>query len=335
MDTATSFRAIAVRELAEEGAGSLALTLVAGARGLENPITFPRIQKAALAVSGFVDALHPGRVQVLGSSEVSYLKTLGARRRVEIFRKICEAPVSCFVVTKGLAPPDELVVAAEAKGIPVFTTPLLSSQCIDRLQRYLDLKLAPHTTIHGNLLDLYGLGVLILGESGIGKSECALDLITRGHRLVSDDAVEIHRDSAGVLVGAGPELTRHHMEIRGLGVINIHDLFGISAIRTTKTVELVVELEKWEEGKAYDRLGLDEESYLILDTPLPFIRMPVGPGRNIAILLEVAARNHLLKNRGYHAAKQLVDKVSRVIAASRPAAPGPRLPRLRGGKGRG
>jgi HPr kinase/phosphorylase len=302
---------IPVGDLLGEEAAHLRLRLRAGAAGLDKRITFPRIQKAALAAAGHIEAIHPGRVQILGSSEMTYLGKRAARWRAAVFRKVCSrAPVACFVITRGLDPPEELIREAEAHAIAVFTTDLMSSACIDQIQRYLDDRLAPRTTVHGDLVDVYGLGVLLLGQSGIGKSECALDLITRGHRLVSDDVVEIRRESS-ILVGSGPELTKYHMEIRGLGVINIRDLFGISAIRNTKFIELTVMLEPWQEGKPYDRLGLDEPRYTILDVELPLVRMPVAPGRNLAILIEVASRNQLLKLRGYHGARSFVDRMTK------------------------
>jgi HPr kinase/phosphorylase len=306
-----SYGTIPVRALLDEGALHLKLELCAGSAGLDRLILSPHIQRAALAVSGHVGSVHPGRNQILGASEMSYLKTCPPRRRASVFRKICTTtPVTCFVVTGGLPPPEELGRECEAHAIPLFRTEDSSSTCIDSIQRLLDDRLAPRTTVHGDLVDVYGLGVLLLGQSGIGKSEAALDLITRGHRLVSDDVVEIRRES-NVLVGCGPELTKYHMEIRGLGLLNIRDLFGISAIRQTKFIEMVVMLEPWEEGKQYDRLGIDEVLYTILDVELPFVRMPVAPGRNLAILIEVASRNQLLKVRGINAARSFVDRMAK------------------------
>ena len=311
---------IPVRDLLSEPAAHLHLVVRAGVAGLDRRITWPRIQKAALAVTGHIEAVRPGRVQVLGKSEVTYLETRGTRKRAAIIRKICSsAPITCFLITRSLTPPEELLAEAERHAIPVLLTDLMSSACIDQVQHYLDDRLAPRTTVHGDLVDVYGLGVLLMGESGIGKSECALDLITRGHRLVSDDVVEIRREDR-VLVGSGPELTKYHIEIRGLGLLNIRDLFGISAIRNTKFIEMVVMLEPWQKGKQYDRLGLDEARYQLLDVELPLVRMPVAPGRNLAILVEVASRNQLLKLRGYHAAQSFVDRMTKEMER-RPEAP--------------
>jgi len=305
---------VLVRELLAPSAAHLHLTLRAGEQGLDRPITHPRVQKAALAVTGHVDAVQPGRVQILGSSEITYLAAQAPRKRAAILRKVCsQAPVTCFVVTRSLEPPQELLLEAEQNTIAVLTTELSSSPCTDQIQRFLDDRLAPRTTVHGVLIDVYGLGVLLLGESGIGKSECALDLITRGHRLVTDDMVEIRRESNRELLGYGPAIGKYHMEIRGLGLINIRDLFGISAIRNTKVIELVILLEPWQKGKQYDRLGLEEATYSILEIELPLLRMPVAPGRNLSMLIEVAARNQLLKLRGYHAAREFAAQVSREI----------------------
>jgi HPr kinase/phosphorylase len=191
----------------------------------------------------------------------------------------------------------------------VLVTTLLSSTLIDRITHYLEDRLAPRTQVHGVLLDVYGLGVLIRGDSGIGKSEAALDLVVRGHRLVADDVVQIRRVGNNVLMGTGPEILRHHMELRGLGIINIKDLFGVAAVRNEKAIDLVVDLSRWDERQHYDRLGLDSDRVEILDVALPLLRMPVAPGRNMAILVEVASRNHLLVVRGYHAARELIRKV--------------------------
>src|SRR6185436_8830449 len=245
-----------------------------------------------------------------------------AVRRASVLERLASCRISCFVVTKGLDAPGELVRAAEKAGIPVLATRTASTPFIKALSAFLEERLALRIHLHSVLIDIFGLGVLIVGESGIGKSECALDLIDRGHRLVADDVVEIKR-MADALLGSSPDLTRYHMELRGLGVINIKDLYGVSSIRLSQRVELVVSLERWEAGREYDRLGLKDESFRVLDLDVPLIRMPVAPGRNIAILLEVAARNHLLKQRGYDAARRMAEQVDALILAG--AAPdGPR-----------
>jgi HPr kinase/phosphorylase len=309
---------VAVAELLDEAAQPLKLDLAAGRAGLDHRVHLPRVQRPGLALTGYTDYIRYGRVQIVGSSEVGYLHKLPSRRRSAILAKLCHCRITCFVVTKGLVPPTELLSAAEERGIPVLTTPLESTTFIKLLSAFLEERLATRLHLHSVLLDVFGLGVLILGESGIGKSECALDLIDRGHRLVADDVVEIKR-MGDVLVGVSPDLTRFHMELRGLGVLNIKDLYGVSSMRLSKRVELVIQLERWEAGKEYDRLGLRDETFLILGIEVPLVRMPVAPGRNIALLVEVAARNQLLREGGYDAAKRFVERVDELVGSpSRP-----------------
>ena len=309
---------VAVAELVDPAAQPLKLDLAAGRAGLEHRVHLPRVQRPGLALTGYTDYIRYGRVQIVGSSEVGYLRKLPPRRRTAILAKLCRCRITCFVVTKGLVPPTELLSAAEARGIPVLTTPLESTAFIKILSVFLEERLATRLHLHSVLLDVFGLGVLILGESGIGKSECALELIDRGHRLVADDVVEIKR-MGDVLVGVSPDLTRFHMELRGLGVLNIKDLYGVSSIRLSKKVELVIQLERWEAGKEYDRLGLRDETFLILGVEVPLVRMPVAPGRNIALLVEVAGRNQLLREGGYDAAKRFVERVDELVGS--PAKP--------------
>lgn len=294
--------------LADDDAASLGLVLLSGGDGIANVVDRSRIQKPGLALAGFLEYIHPGRIQVLGKSETSFLNERAPAERSRIVSQLCRQGVSCFVLTTGLEPPDELLDETERQGVPLLRTELSSSTTIERLTRYLEDKLAPRSVVHGVLLDVYGLGVLLIGDSGVGKSECAIDLVVRGHRLVSDDIVEIKR-LGDTLVGTGPELTRYHMELRGVGIINVKDLFGVASVRLTKFVEFVLKLDPWKPGKKYDRLGLDDNGYEILGITLPYIEMPVGPGRNLSVLIEVAARNHLLKLKGYHPARELARKL--------------------------
>lgn len=307
-----------VRELVGRDAPDLGLKVVAGRAGLGREVQLSRVQRPGLALTGYTDYIRYGRVQIIGGSEIGYLATLTSRQRARVLGKLVRCQISCFVVTKGLTPPRELIAEAETHGVPVLVTPLQSTPFIKGLASFLDERLAMRVHLHSVLTDVFGLGVLITGESGIGKSECALDLVDRGHRLVADDVVEIKRMS-DVIVGGSPDLTRYHMELRGLGVLNIKDLYGVSSIRVSKRIELVVSLERWDTGKEYDRLGLQDEKFLILGVELPLIRMPVGPGRNIALLVEVASRNQLLKERGYDAARRFSERVDEVLASGRPA----------------
>jgi HPr kinase/phosphorylase len=221
------------------------------------------------------------------------------------------------LITGGFAPPEEVVREAERVKLPLLRTKVATPIAIAKLTALLEDWLAERTIVHAVLMDILGLGVLITGDSGIGKSECALDLIVRGHRLVADDTVEIRRRAESILIGTCPELTRHHMELRGLGVINVKDLFGIASTRSSKRVELVVQLERWDPGREYERLGLDDESKEILGLRVPLIRMPVAPGRSVAILVEVAARNQLLRSRGHHAARELAARLEQTLRDAR------------------
>jgi HPr kinase/phosphorylase len=305
---------VEVRELLGEAAAGLGLRLVAGEAGLAHAIRLPRVQRPGLALTGYTDYIRYGRVQILGGSEMGYLQKLSPRRRATSLAKLARCRVSCFVVTKGLAPPAELLEQAEARGIPVLATSTESTPFIKKLTAYLDERLAVRLHLHSVLMDVFGLGVLITGESGIGKSECALDLLDRGHRMVADDVVELKR-MGETLVGSCPELTRDHMELRGLGVINIKDLYGVSSIRLSQRIELIVNMERWDPAREYERLGLGGETREILGVKLPQVRMPVAPGRNTAILVEVAARNQLLKERGYDAARRFADRVDELMQA--------------------
>ena len=319
-----------VSALVEAGAEPLRLKLAAGERGLDHIITLARVQRPGLAVSGYTDYIRYVRVQIMGGSELGFLGRMSRARREAAVATLVRARISCFVVTKGLQPPVELLEQAEKRGIPVLTTPLESTPFIKALSAFLEERLALRLHLHSVLLDVFGLGVLIVGESGIGKSECALDLIDRGHRLIADDVVEIKRIGDG-LIGASPDLTRYHMELRGLGVLNIKDLYGVSSVRMSQRIELVVSLERWETGREYDRLGLRDEQFMILGIEVPLVRMPVAPGRNIAILVEVASRNRLLKDRGYDAARRFAERVDELIekdaiapARRKPAARAPK-----------
>lgn len=283
----------------------LSVELLGGAAGLDRPITSPSIQKTGLALAGFHSYLQPGRVLIYGESELQYLESLPGDRRREVLGQCFATDIPCVLLSGGGHLPEGLVDAAESAGLPLLVTPAQTAVAISRISALLGDRLAIREMVHGVLLEILGLGVLIVGESGIGKSECALDLVCRGHRLVADDTVEIRRREDMTLLGSCPPLTRNHMEVRGLGLINIRDLFGVAATRVSKRIELTVQLERWDSSHEYDRLGLDELTHEFLGVRVPLIRMPVAPGRNLATLVEVAARNQLLRNRGIHAARQL------------------------------
>jgi HPr kinase/phosphorylase len=296
---------------ARGAASGLEADLLAGSAGLDRAINLPYIQKTGLALAGFDEYLRPGRVLVFGESEIRFLERMNPETRTGSLRRLFARDLPCVLVTSGFDAPAEMISEAERAGIPLLRTSLPTPIAIARLNAHLEDQLAPRETRHGVLMDILGLGVFIAGESGIGKSECALDLVVRGHRLVADDTVEVRCRAESTVIGVCPELTRGHIEIRGIGLINVADLFGISATRTSKRVELIVQLERWEAGKAYDRLGLDTEMQDILGAKVPLVRMPVAPGRNLAMLVEVAARNQLLRSRGRHAAKLLAERLER------------------------
>ncbi len=298
--------------LGARGAGSgLDADLLAGSAGLDRRISLPYIQKTGLALAGFDEYLRAGRVLVFGESEIRFLERMNTETRAGSLRRLFGRDLPCVLVTDGFEAPAEMIAEAERSGVPLLRTALSTPIAIARLTSHLEDQLAPREIMHGVLMDILGLGVFIAGDSGIGKSECALDLVVRGHRLVADDTVEVRCRAQSILIGACPELTRNHIEIRGLGLINVGDLFGISATCNSKRVELIVQLERWEAGREYDRLGLDMETENMLGVKVPLIRMPVAPGRNLAMLVEVAARNQLLRSRGRHAAKLLAERLER------------------------
>jgi HPr kinase/phosphorylase len=309
----------------------LPLELLSGHSGLERAIASPHIQKTGLALAGFHEYLQPGRILVFGESEVRYLESLDGTTRISMLAAAFAHDIPCVLITGGWHPPSELMAACERFHVPLIRTSIATPVAIAKIGAVLENALAVRQVVHGVLVDILSLGVLITGDSGIGKSECALDLVVRGHRLVADDAVEVRLRGERDLIGTCPELTRHHMEVRGLGIINIRDLFGVASTRTSKRMELVVQLERWDpprrttdgrSGEAspkpkaeagptreYDRLGLDENVWELFGVKIPLVHMPVAPGRNLAILVEVAARNQVLRSRGLNAARDLASRL--------------------------
>ena len=300
---------LAIEDLLKDEEYGLDLELIAGEKGISHRIYSSRIQKPGLALTGYTEHLHPDRLQVLGNTEISYLRQLDEHQAIKYIGKLCSFPISCFIVTKALDPPGFLKMEAEKAGIPLLVTPLQSSTFISLITKFLEERLLPTTHVHGVLVDVLGVGVLLLGKSGIGKSECALDLVIRGHRLVADDIIYIKKKMPAALVGQAGETIQHHMEIRGLGIINIKDLYGVSSIREKKIIDLVLELIEWDPVQEYDRLGIDDQVHTILGVDLPHLKIPVRPGRNLTSIIEVAARNFLLKGMGYHSAREFHEKL--------------------------
>jgi HPr kinase/phosphorylase len=306
--------AVRVGALLDDKKYDLRLELVAGGQGLSRRITSSRIQKPGLVLAGFTEHLTKEQLQVFGNTEMAYYKTLSHERAVEVTRAFFAKDIACLVVTVGLDIPPEIVAAAEESGIPLLHTPHISATFIESVQNYLEEILTASTSMHGVLLDVFGVGILLLGKSGIGKSEIALDLVMRGHRLVADDIVDVKRKTPELVYRTGSEIIKHHMEIRGLGIINIKDLFGVAAIRERKRVEIVLELVEWDPNVEYDRLGVEDRKFRILDVEIAMLVVPVRPGRNMTTIVEVAARNHLLKLQGHHSAREFQDRLNRAIA---------------------
>jgi HPr kinase/phosphorylase len=300
---------LSIEDLLKDDEYGLDLRLVSGEQGLSHRLYSSRIQKPGLALTGYTEHLHPDRLQVLGNTEISYMLQIPEQQASESLSKLCSFPISCFIVTKGLDPPPMLRRETEKAGIPLLVTSLQSSTFISLITKFLEESLLPNTHIHGVLADVLGVGVLLIGKSGIGKSECALDLVIRGHRLVADDVVFIKKKMPAALVGQSAEAIQYHMEIRGLGIINIKDLFGVSSIREKKIIDMVLELVEWNPQQEYDRLGIDEQVHTIMGIDLPHLVIPVRPGRNLTSIIEVAARNYLLKGMGYHSAKEFHEKL--------------------------
>jgi HPr kinase/phosphorylase len=303
-----------VRALLSGELDDLALKLVTGDDGLDRTILRPRVQKPGLAFAGYYEYIKPGRVQIIGESETKYLQSLPVRLREKRVRDVAGLDVSCFIVTKGITPLEEFKHECEKRSVPLFSTPAMSSTAITRTTYFLEETMAPKITMHSGLLDVYGIGVLLLGDSGIGKSECALDLVYRGHRLIADDMVVIKRHPNDVLLGYSNDLLRHHMELRGIGIIDIKDLFGVASTRDVKPIDIVVRLEKWVEGTEYDRLGIAGETFELLGVSKPYVRLPVASGRNLALLVEIAARNHLMKLQGHDSARAFTQRIDEEIA---------------------
>ncbi|MFW6050182.1 MAG: HPr(Ser) kinase/phosphatase [Myxococcota bacterium] len=306
-------RTVTVGELLEHPDVAPMVTLRAGAASLGRAITHPRIQKSGLVLVGHTRGIVPTRVQILGETEMSFLEAMDPDTRRARLEGLFAVGLSLVVVTRGVDPLPELVQAAQASDTPLMVAPHRSSQTINVLHAVLDRLLAPEETLHGVLVEVHGIGILLLGSSGIGKSECALFLVQRGHRLVADDRVTLTVMPDRAVVGRPAPLLRHHLEVRGIGILNIRDLFGATAVQEDATVDLVAELVPWEEDSDYERLGLDDMQYDFLGVTLPMLRIPVRPGRDMAVILEVAARNQLLKRAGHHAARKFARNLAEAL----------------------
>ncbi|MBI4430547.1 MAG: HPr kinase/phosphorylase [Candidatus Omnitrophica bacterium] len=286
---------------------------------LNRRIRSSEIHRPGLAFSGFYDYFAYDRVQILGKTEITYLSHLSEREWKKNFEKFFKYRIPCIVVAKNQNLPGDLLARAESAGVPVFKSPLKTSTIASRVTVFIEDFLAPETTLHGTLLDIYGVGTILLGESGVGKSECALELISRGHRLVADDAVKIRLVSGRIPMGVSSKVIKHHMEIRGLGIIDVTSMFGVGAVRNRKRISLVVTLERWQEGFEYDRLGLDELVFDLLGVRVPHLKLPVKPGRNIPVLIEAAALSQRSKRMGRNFPKELNEHLLRTMNGSEKA----------------
>lgn len=289
------------------------LELISGEEGINRPITTSDISRPGIEMAGYFEYYPAERIQLLGKTELSFFNELPKSERISRMDQLCTDITPAVIVTRELDVPVELIEASERESVPVLRANMKTTRFSGRLTNFLESKLAPTTAVHGVLVDIYGVGVLITGKSGVGKSETALELVKRGHRLVADDCVEIRQEDQDTLVGTSPELIEHLLEIRGLGIINVMTLFGAGAVRSHKRISLVIDLEIWDSKRQYDRLGLDEEKMKIIDTDLTKLTLPVRPGRNLAIIIEVAAMNFRLKRMGVNAAQQFSERLSDVI----------------------
>lgn len=280
----------------------------------QSEIQVPDINRPALQLTGYFDHFDSDRVQIIGYVEYTYLETLSDEKKKEMYTQLLSYGIPCIVYCRNLEPDETFLQMANEMKVPIFQSSKQTSAFTAEVIRWLNVELAPCISIHGVLVDVYGVGVLIMGESGIGKSEAALELINRGHRLVTDDVVEIRKVSDDTLVGKAPDITRHFIELRGIGMVDVKSLFGVQSVRETQTIDLVINMEEWDKNREYDRLGLKEESTEFLGNKVVCHSIPIRPGRNLAIIVESAAVNHRQKQMGYNAAEELYRRVQESLA---------------------
>ncbi|HSO57008.1 MAG TPA: HPr(Ser) kinase/phosphatase [Paenisporosarcina sp.] len=295
------------------------LKLVSGHEGIGRHIAISDISRPGLEMAGYFTHYPANRVQLLGKTELSFFDMLLPHERVERMKKLCSPETPAIIISHDMNVPEELKIASNEEHVPVLTAKMATTRFSSLLTNFLESKLAPTTAVHGVLVDIYGVGILITGKSGVGKSETALELVKRGHRLVADDCVEIRQEAENTLIGNAPKLIEHLLEIRGIGIIDIMTLFGASAIRSFKRISMVIDLEIWDKNKTYDRLGIEEEKMKIIDTDLTKNTIPVRPGRNLAVIIEVAAMNYRLKRMGVNAAEEFSNRLNDVISQNEDA----------------
>ncbi|MEX1054686.1 MAG: HPr(Ser) kinase/phosphatase [Rhodothermales bacterium] len=283
--------------------------------------TESNLHRPGLVLAGYTELFTSHRVQILGNTETQYLSHLENEARRNAFRTLVDFPIPCIILTENNRLDDDLVDMATERGVPVYRTPVPSTHFMAVLRDFLNDQFALQQTVHGSLVDVYGIGLLLIGKSGIGKSEVALDLVERGHRLVADDVVIVTRKEEQVLMGSGTDLVQHFMEVRGLGLVDIRAMFGIRAIRFQKRVEMVVSMQLWDQDEEYTRLGMVDDTYTVLDVELPMVKVPVTPGKNITVICEVIGMNHLLRHYGYDPAEVFAKRLAERIRTKGPAAP--------------
>jgi len=305
---------ITVETVFRERKDYLMLTLLNGSEGLKRRIQSAEIHRPGLALGGFIERFPHRRTQVLGQTEMAYLTSLPKDDLLEALEKFFSFSMPWIIISKGIVPPQEMLAMGDRKKIGVFSSRLSTTELISRLAGFLDSQFAPTITVHGTLVDVYGVGLLYTGKAGVGKSECALDLVERGHRLVADDVIKITRKSSSYIVGTSSELLGQHMEVRGIGIIDIEALFGIRAIRLQKRIEVEVRLTFWEDTVHYERLGIEDKYTTILGVEIPMVTIPVSPGKNITVISEVIAMNHMLKVYGEHSAQDFSRRLTERLA---------------------
>jgi len=301
---------VTIEEILRDRKEALRLEVICGQKHLHRAVTVSEVNRPGLALSGYLEHFRAERVQIIGRGEHAYCQQTAPRKLARTLDRMLQSPeLPCLVITRNNPVPPTLRSSCEKRKVPLLRTSLETAAFVGELTAYLEDRLAPSTTLHGVLADVYGLGVLIQGEAGIGKSECALELLKRGHILVADDIVEIRQKRGGTLWGSCPAPLKYYMEVRGLGVLDVRLLFGVGAVLDSSRVELAVMLESWDPNRPFDRIGLEERTLRVLEVDIPLVKMPVSPGRNLAILIEVAALNRRLKSQGYFPAQAFNEKL--------------------------
>ena len=305
---------VTVRDIIERKGPSLQLELLAGEQGLDRVVTVPEVSSPGLVIGGFTGRFVAERLHVLGETEIAYLRALTPAERLERLTTFMAFDLPCVFITKGKPAPRELIRLAKERGVPVLRTQLKTSEFYRQITAFLTEVFAPRTQVHASMADVYGVGLLFVGRSGIGKSECVLDLVERGHRLVADDVVNITRRAGDVLIGRAHEMAHRYMEIRGVGLVDIMGLFGVRAVRQQKRIEVVVELQDWDVAREVDRTGLDGRTTNILGVDLPLVVVPLNPGKNLTVICEVVAMNHLLRYSGVDSAREFNERLIQRMA---------------------